>query len=68
MLAGYLGSLNDVLKNSGEKKQRSRKKEDSDDEEEKSGDILEENSDNVVVFTQKLVAGELTEQLMRSLA
>ena len=54
LLAGYLGSINDTLKeiNSKEPKKSSQSEAD-------------ETGNSVVVFSQTLVAGELTEQLMR---
>jgi hypothetical protein len=55
LLAGFLASVNDALKSHYLNKQALRANEAE----------SVENTDNVVKFTQNLVSGELTEQLMR---
>lgn len=62
-MVGYLDSINEAVKKSVTASEHTKKSS-------KSSQMTKESdennkSDSVAIFTQKLVAGELTEQLMR---
>ena len=68
LLAGYLDSISEAVRNTALNKnkpkssQSGRKNNDSDQDDEEACNVKQ---DSVTIFTQKLVSGELTEQLMK---
>ena len=64
LIAGYLGSVNETLKDlyAKQKSKAANAHSQSTDSASESG---KDDSDNVVTFSQKLISGEMTEQLMR---